>query len=196
MTEPQKRFLQPSSPRQRRYEALRARFVEGCSCAEAARRFGYSPGSFRNLCSQFLNADDPGFLFPAQPPAAAPSGPAEKPSATARRRILALRQQDLSVYDISDRLRQEELPHSVAFVHTVLRAAGLPKLARRAPQQRPAVLQAPLADRRALDLSPRRFRTGFGGLFLFAADLARLELDRLADGLPGSALYRPAVFRR
>lgn len=189
MTESQKRFLQPSSPRQRRYEALRARFVEGCSCTEAARRFGYSPGSFRNLCSQFLNADDPGFLFPAvQPPVPAPSGPAEKPSATARRRILALRQQDLSVYDISDRLRQEDLPHSVAFVHTVLRAAGLPKLARRAPQQLPAVLQAPLADRRALDLSPRRFRTAFGGLFLFAPDLARLDLDRLADTLPGSEL--------
>lgn len=189
MTESQKRFLQPGSPRQRRYEALRARFVEGCSCTEAARRFGYSPGSFRNLCSQFLKADDPDFLFPAaQPPAAAPSSPAEQPAATARRRILALRQQDLSVYDISEQLRQAELPHSVGFVHNVLRAAGLPKLARRSPQQMPAVLQAPLADRRALDLSPRRLRTAFGGLFLFAADLARLDLERLADGLPGSEL--------
>ncbi len=32
------RFLDPKSPRQRRYEALRARFVEGCPTDEAARR--------------------------------------------------------------------------------------------------------------------------------------------------------------
>ena len=103
-------------------------------------------------------------------------------------RILALRLHDLSVHDISARLRLENLPHSVGFVHKVLRAAGLPKLARRAPEQQPAVLQAPLADRRALDLAPRRFRTAFGGLFLFAPVLARLDLDRLAAGLPGSEL--------
>ena len=66
------RFLDPKSPRQRRYEALRARFVEGCPTDEAARRFGYSHGSFRNLCSQFVNAEDPDFLFPAPARAAAP----------------------------------------------------------------------------------------------------------------------------
>ena len=74
MTAPADRFLQPASPRQRRYEALRARFVDGCSTAEAADRFGYAPGSFRNLCSQFLRSDDPDFLFP-------PSGPRPRPRA-------------------------------------------------------------------------------------------------------------------
>ena len=187
MTDPADRFLQPASPRQRRYEALRARFVDGCSSAEAARRFGYAPGSFRNLCSQFLRSDDPDFLFPAGRPAPAPASPAADPTASARTRILALRQDNLSLHDISARLRREELPHSVGFVHKVLREAGLPKLARRSPEQQPAVLQAPLADRRALDLADRRFRTAFGGLFLFAPDLARLDLDRLAAGLPGSA---------
>ena len=55
------RFLDPKSPRQRRYEALRARRPRRCP-TEAARRFGYSHGSFRNLCSQFVNAEDPDFL--------------------------------------------------------------------------------------------------------------------------------------
>ena len=147
-------------------------------------------GRFRNLCSQFLRSDDPDFLFPAAQPAAAspPAESADDPAARARQRIPALRQDNLSVHDISARLRAEGLPHSVGFVHNVLRQAGLPKLTRRPPDQRPAVLQAPLADRRALDLTPRRFRTAFGGLFLFAADLAQLDLARLADGLPGSSL--------
>ena len=48
-------FLEPSSPRQRQYEALRALFVEGQSSEKAARAFGYSPGAFRVLCSNFRN---------------------------------------------------------------------------------------------------------------------------------------------
>jgi len=120
MTAPADRFLQPASPRQRRYEALRARFVDGCSSAEAASRFGYAPGSFRNLCSQFLRSHDPDFLFPSGWPAPAPASPATDSAASARERILALRQHDLSVHDISARLRLENLPHSVGFVHKVL----------------------------------------------------------------------------
>ena len=187
MTDLADRFLQPASPRQRRYEALRARFVDGRSTAEAAELFGYAPGSFRNLCSQFRHSQDADFLFPAERPAAAAASPASDDApARARLRILALRQEQLSVHDIAARLRQEGLPHSVGFVHKVLSAQGLPKLARRAREQLPAVLNAPLADCRALDLAPRRLRTDFGGLFLFAPDLARLGLGRLADGLPGS----------
>ena len=198
MTDPADRFLQPSSSRQRRYEALRARFVEGCSLAEAASRFDYAPGSFRNLCSQFLRSEDPDFLFPAaqlpapETPAADTADRAER----ARQRILALRQDNLSVHDISARLAAEDLPHSVGFVHKVLRQAGLPKLARRSPDQQPAVVQAPMADRRNLDLSPRSFRTTFGGLFLFAADLAQLDLARLARDLPGSPLLPAACALR
>ena len=63
MTDPADRFLQPSSPAHRRYEALRARFVEGCSLAQAAARFGYSYGSFRNLCSDFLRHPDRPMAF-------------------------------------------------------------------------------------------------------------------------------------
>ncbi len=58
------RFLNPKSPRRRRYEALRTRFVKRCPIEEAPRRIGHSRGSFRNLCSQFVNAEDPGFPFP------------------------------------------------------------------------------------------------------------------------------------
>ena len=85
------RFLSPKSPRQRRYEALRARFVEGCTTEEAARRFGYSHGSFRNLCSQFINAEDPDFLFPAPAKAKPPEAEPADRRAERRQRVLDLR---------------------------------------------------------------------------------------------------------
>ncbi len=46
-------FLEPEHPRQRKYEALRAYFVEGLPSGEVARRFGYQPGSFRILVWRF-----------------------------------------------------------------------------------------------------------------------------------------------
>ena len=49
-------FLEPVNALHRQYEALRAYFVEGLPSAEAARRFGYTPGAFRVLCHQFRHA--------------------------------------------------------------------------------------------------------------------------------------------
>jgi hypothetical protein len=46
-------FREPSSPRQRQYEALRAVFVDGLSQKEAADRFGYSYDAFRQLVLEF-----------------------------------------------------------------------------------------------------------------------------------------------
>jgi hypothetical protein len=38
-------FIRPAGPSQRRYEALRAYFVDGMPAAEVADRFGYSTAS-------------------------------------------------------------------------------------------------------------------------------------------------------
>lgn len=46
-------FLEPANATHRQYEALRAYFVEGLPSAQAAARFGYSPGSFRVLVHRF-----------------------------------------------------------------------------------------------------------------------------------------------
>ena len=47
-----------------------------------------------------------------------------------------------------------------------------------------------VADVRQLDLAPRRFRTRFGGLFLFLPTLAQIPLDELLEkaGFPGSQM--------
>jgi len=66
-------FLQPANSTHRQYEALRAYFVEGLPSAEAARRFGYSAGSFRVLCLQFRQDPHRAFFVPpSKGPSVAP----------------------------------------------------------------------------------------------------------------------------
>ena len=180
-------FLEPSLPRHCHYEILRAICVDGLTPAETAHRFGYAPGTVRNLYANFR--ENPGrAFFDAVPPG--PRRPAPDPTPSDRdRRILDLRHdQHLSVLEIADRLTAEGRPVSKSLVAKVLQRHGISKLARRTLGSAQP-LTAPTADRRKLDLSPRSFRTPFGGLFLFAPFLARLGLDSLLAqaGFPGSA---------
>jgi hypothetical protein len=46
-------FLEPEETSHRRYEALRAVFVEGLPLNQVANRFGYRPTALRSLASQF-----------------------------------------------------------------------------------------------------------------------------------------------
>ena len=186
-----RRFLQPANPVHRQYEALRAHFVDNLSMQEAAERFGYQLGTFRNLCTAFRKNPDRAFFETRKP---GPRRSAELPGHAERSdRAVALRKQrNLSVEEISAVLAQEGMPTSATAVNRILREAGLPKLWRRPPSQREEARpeRAPVADRGALDLAPRSLRTGFGGLFLFAADLARCDLDGMLAqaGMPGSAM--------
>ena len=182
-------FLQPANSCHRQYEALRALCVEELSLNEAAQRFGYSPGSLRNLLADLRhNPRRPFFLPPRQSTSRRSS---DHPRQRLRQRILALRSQNLSAYQIRDRLRQEDLSASVSYISQVLRSAGLPRLPRRTRrqiQESVKPLPAPLASVHALDLSPRSFRTDFGGLFLFLPFLVQLRFDSLVQrcGMPGS----------
>jgi len=181
-------FLEPSNSTHRQYEALRAFFVEGLPAAQAAARFGYTPGSFRVLVHRFRQ--DPQRLF-FQPPA---KGPPTAPKKEAvRDRVIALRKQNLSIYDISRALHQEGQSLSPVAVSQLLRAEGFARLPRRLDEERPPGSRpttADVADVRHLDLSPRQFRTQFGGLFLFLPALAAVRLDQLLQraGLPGSQM--------
>ena len=96
------RFLQPVNATHRQYEALRAYFIDGLPSAQAAARFGYTPGSFRVLVHAFRqNPERTFFLTPAKGPQTAPK------KDRLRDRVVALRKQNLSIYDISRTLRDE-----------------------------------------------------------------------------------------
>jgi hypothetical protein len=46
-------FLEPAQTSHRRYEALRAIFVEGLPLDQVADKFGYRPSALRSLVSRF-----------------------------------------------------------------------------------------------------------------------------------------------
>ncbi|MCU0691733.1 MAG: hypothetical protein MUF54_10055, partial [Polyangiaceae bacterium] len=153
---------------------------------QVARRFGYSPGSFRVLCHQFrARPDRPFFVPPAK-------GPKTSPKADpVRERVVALRKQNLSIYDIRRSLAEKGQALSAPTIAQILKAEGFARLPRRRDDERPdhpRPLAAAPANVRALDLSPRSVRTRFGGLFLFLPWLARIPLDTLlaAAKFPGS----------
>ena len=53
-------FLKPEQTSQRRYEALRAVFVEELSLMEVAQQFGISYGTIRNWVCDFYRTRDSG----------------------------------------------------------------------------------------------------------------------------------------
>jgi len=190
LTPLQRAFLEPVNATHRQYEALRAYFVEGLASKDAAERFGYSPGSFRVLCHDFRR--DPGrafFLAERQRRQVT-----EKPPTKAvrlRDKVVALRKQELSVYDIAAVLQGDGEALSAPAIWAILRDEGFSRLSRRREEDRPrrvGVLQADAADLRRADFSPRQFRTEVGGLFLFVPALVAVGFDRIVEvaGLPGT----------
>jgi len=182
-------FLAPNERIHRQYEALRAFFVEELPSAEAAQRFGYSPGSFRVLCHQFRH--DPAkrawFFHPL--PRAHPA-PARDP---VRELVIAMRKRNLSVYDIQRELAAGNHRISINALTVLLREEGFARLPRRRDEERPTAVKAEtaeIADVRRLDLAPRSFRTTVAGLFLFVPLLEGIDLSRVvqAGRLPGSKM--------
>jgi hypothetical protein len=194
LTAPEEAFLVPSNATHRQYEALRAFFVEKLPSHEAATKFGYTPGSFRVLCHQFRGDPRRPFFLPERAAAKRTTPPAvPRPSERRRERVIALRKQNLSIYDIVRALHDTDARLSAPAVWAILHDAGFAKLPRRRDDERPASVQpttAAVADVRDFDLSPREFRTDFGGLFLFVPMLVRLGVDDLVAriGLPGSKM--------
>jgi hypothetical protein len=189
-------FLEPANSTHRQYEALRAFFVEGLPSAEAARRFGYTTGSFRVLVHQFRQNPRRDFFVPSA------KGPQVAPKADPLRdQVIALRKQNLSIYDISRNLAHHGDSLSPVAVAQILKNEGFARLPRRADGERPAGSRptiADVADVRQLDLSPASFRTKFGGLFLFLPMLASIPLDRILHdaGFPGSQMIPPGCAMR
>jgi len=184
--------VEPTNATHRQYEALRAYFIDKVPSKVAAERFGYTPGSFRVLCHHFRA--DPGreFFLPERSRAAVGERPARK-SSRLRERVIALRKQNLSVYDIAAVLAAEEQALSPPAVWAILSEEGFARLPRRADEERGArigVTPAAVADVRAFDLAPREFRTDVGGLFLFVPMLAGVGFDAMMKraGLPASRM--------
>lgn len=187
-------FLSPQNTSHRQYEALRAYFVERLPAAEVAERFSYTLGSFHQLAHQFRK--NPQRRFFVDNPR-----PGVKTDENMRQKIVALRKQNLSVYDISRALKGENIQRSPVAIGKVLKEEGFAKLPRRADEERPEVVkpvQADRADVRALSREPRTIRTKFGGLFLFLPALVEMGFNRVIGhcDLPGTKMVPAACAMR
>jgi len=196
LTELERVFLKPTDPTHRQYEALRAYFVEGLPSQEVAKRFGYTPGSFRVLCHQFRQPPLRSFFI--QPRTGPHQAPKRDP---VRAHVMALRQQNCSIDDSREALKAEGPHLSPVPIALLLQEEGCARLPRRADEERPDTPRptaAAVADVRRLDLRPRQRRTKFGGLFLFLPSLAAIPFDHLLEeaGLPSSTKIPAAHARR
>ena len=180
-------FLEPKHPQQIQYEAMRARFVDGKPWAQIAAQFKLNEGTLRNQGQQLRKSltirqfDD------------------RKAQAKVKRnaRIIALRQKEqLSNAEIAERLKAENLKAGTTTIGLVLKKAGFPKLPRRPVRTSPGMLAAAEADVRQFKPAAGRFHTRFGGLFLFARDLAHPPLDDLLTQWPTSQKVPAAAMIR
>jgi hypothetical protein len=183
-------FLTPRNSNHRQYEALRAYFVERLPGPEVAKRFGYTLGSLHQLLHVFRQ--DPQRQFFAEP-----ERRGVKRDDAVRQQIIQLRKQNLSIYDISEALKREDIHRSSVAVAQVLQEEGFAKLPRRADEERPPGVRPTRGDRadvQMLSLEPRTVSTKFGGLFLFLPALVEMSFDRVIGkcDLPGTKMIPAA----
>jgi hypothetical protein len=92
--EPKQYFMTPLSADQRKYDALRAYYLDEMPAEEVAAKFGLTPAYFKKICFEFRQQlkKDANPFFPAKKP-----GPKERNTAqTTVDQIVALRKKNYS----------------------------------------------------------------------------------------------------
>jgi transposase len=173
-------FTRPSQPNQRRYEALRAYFVEGAAAAEIAERLGYTRASVEALVRDYRKGRL-GELFVQPRP-----GPKSQPKKdAARERALELRRQRHGIEEIVEVLGREGTPLSRTAVWEILREEGLSRMptAPAAPDPGPGPERLAAPKVRVLTDADwpeaASIPTQHAGLFLLVPELVELDLPGL-----------------
>ena len=191
-------FTSPGLVNQRRYEALRAYFVDGLTYEQAGRRFGYTRWAMINLVCEHRAGKLNLFAPPRRPGPPPGSAPAKD---RARGRVIELRRQGLSTYEISARLAAEGRPLNRTSVAEILAGEGFGRLIRRSQPEAsasPATAGRDTGLPRAAvidwDAWPGRLDSIRAGLLLVVPDLVALDLPALIAnaGYPGTSVI-PAV---
>jgi hypothetical protein len=169
-------FTAPSGAGQRRYEALRAYFIEDATAAEVADRFGYSTASVHQMATLLRT----GKLDPFTETKPGPTGP-RKATGALRDKVLALRAEDRSIGEIAEALAAAGTPISAQTVWQILDEAGLPRLARRDEGRRgpPARLEPVKAATLGGWPAPAQIPCDHAGLLLLFPAMATLGLSEL-----------------
>jgi transposase len=173
-------FTRPSQPNQRRYEALRAYFVEGVPAEEVAERLGYTRASVETLVRDYRQGRL-GELFAVPRP-----GPKRQPKKdAARERVIELRRHRHGLDEIVAELARAGTPLSRTAVWEILGEAGLARMPKPAaapePPAEPERLRAPKVRVLEDDEWPTAgsMPTAHAGLFLLLPELIALDLPGL-----------------
>ncbi len=177
-------FTSPQGIAQRRYEALRAYYVEGASAEQAATRFGYAPATMVALVRDFRPVVGEFFIERHPGPRVAPA------KAAARERVLALRAQGHSVTEIAATLADSTTPLNRTGVWELLREEGIERLTPRPPSERGVALRDHPPRVRVMRWPERPFRerSSHVGLLLLLSALVALDLPAAVKHarLPGT----------
>ena len=174
------RFTAPAEPNQRRYEALRAYFVEELSAEAVGERFGYTRATVETLVRDFRSGRLS--LFASSRP-----GPRAQPKKDrARTLALGLRREGRSLREIERALAAEGVPLSKTAIWELASEEGLGRLERESEtaaevEPEPLALVAPKA-RRLLDkdwAEGLRISSEHAGLFLLLPELVELDIRAL-----------------
>ena len=179
-------FTAPSGAGQRRYEALRAYFLEEATAAQVADRFGYSTASVHQMATLLRT----GKLDPFTETKPGPKGP-RKATGAVRDKVLALRAEDRSIGEIAASLAAAGTPISAQTVWQILDHAGLPRLARRdeTPRSSPARREPVKAATAGGWPEAAQIRCDHAGLLLLFPAMAQLGLHELVTeaGYPSTS---------
>ena len=147
-------FSRPANPRHRRYEILRAFFLDQLPAHDVARRFDCSRAAVYSIVRDFrLLADPAAFFFRSPDP---PGRPLPTPSSDLHDEIVRLRKLNLSVPDIKARLDASSAhPPSERAIRNALVAEGFARLPRRSRALRAAAGPAPERAPESAPLAPR-----------------------------------------
>ncbi len=185
-----KYFLYPAHDWQRRYEALRAAFVERLSAKIIAERFGYSTSYIHLLRHQFIH----GKIDFSEP---VPEGKTvrRRVDSKIRLKICNWREHRLSAGEITQLLSEEGVELSVRTVERVLAEEGFTKLPRRSRLKLgltvkgakvPAVSEAITVSA----VTGKHVGCEAAGVFLFAPFIEKLNISNIVKqaGLPGTKM--------
>ena len=181
---------------QRRYEALRAYLFQGASLQQAADATGYTRDALASLVRDLRAGRLTVFA-----PAGTPGRKSAPKKDAARGRVIELRRDGLSVYEISTRLTQEGTPLGRTAVSDILREEGFGRLLRGPAPEASASPATSGRDTRLpaagiIDFAalPARAHTTMAGLLLAIPDLVALDLPALviAAGYPGTSVIPAA----
>ena len=176
-------FQNPKEPAQKRYEALRAYFLESLTQKEAAKRAGYSISTFQSLVSNFQNGKVEFFLKPQY-------GPNRRQASDfIHERIVSLRKSGHSVYEIKDILSKEGFSTSIQTINRIIKDEGFAKLQRRTREElgitKKNSLLPPISTAIYFDqIESYRFECQVGGIYYFIPYILQTGLYELISSAP------------